>query len=157
MEFGTMHAILFQMALLPLTMARYAISSISGTFLEQFIPLKRTLRMHIHLGYTMILFVFLGTVLFFGFFGTLCRRGEQAFCDKLTSEIMITGLVIIGSLLVILATSYFRYHIPYEVFYVVHHLVFIMYVVTIIHTLDVEQRTGKADRSQTFKWFSSTL
>lgn len=152
-----MHAILFQMALLPLTMARYSISSLSGTVLDRFIPLKRTLRMHIHLGYTMILFVVLGTILFFGFFGLLCRRGEQAFCDKLTSEIMITGLVILGSLLVIVVTSYCRYWIPYEVFYVIHHLVFVMYFVTILHTFDVEQRKGDAERSQTFKWFSSTV
>jgi ferredoxin-NADP reductase len=62
-----------------------------------------------------------------------------------------------GSLLVIGGTSYFRHKIPYELFYAIHHLVFIMYFVTIAHTLDIEQRTGRKNRSQTFMWFSSTL
>ena len=48
LEFGSMHAILFQMALLPLTMSRYTISSLSNSKLDRFFPLNKMLRMHIH-------------------------------------------------------------------------------------------------------------
>jgi predicted ferric reductase len=157
LEFGSMHAILFQMALIPLTMSRYTIQALSGSVIDRFVPLSRTLRMHIHLGYTTVLIVFLATVFFFAFFGLLCSGGEQAFCDKFTSEIMITGYCILGLLLIIGVTSHFRHSIPYEVFYAIHHLVFILYVLTIVHTFDKQQREGNQDRSQTFKWFSIPL
>lgn len=157
LEFGSMHAILFQMALLPLTMSRLSIASLSESFVDKLIPLNRTLRMHIHLGYTMTIIVILATIFFFTFFGILCSDGEEKFCAKFTSEIMITGYCILGSLLVIGGTSYYRHKIPYELFYAVHHIVFIMYFITIAHTFDVQQRKGMANRSQTFKWFSSTL
>mmetsp|Transcript_12619 Transcript_12619/g.30552 ORF Transcript_12619/g.30552 Transcript_12619/m.30552 type:complete len:911 (-) Transcript_12619:238-2970(-) len=157
-EFGSMHAILFQMALLPLTMCRYSIAAMSDSFLNAIVPLNRTLGMHIHLGIVMIAIVFFSTVLFFGFFGFMCvHEGEQQFCDKFTMEIMITGYCIIGTLLLVGVTSLLRHRIPYEVFYVVHHVVFAMYIITIAHTLDVEQRSGNSDRSQTFKWFSATI
>lgn len=91
-EFGTMHAILFQMALLPLTMSRYTIAQLAtSTGLSKFIPLNRMLAIHKHLGYVMVGCVFLATVFFFAFFGLLCSDGDQNFCDKFTSEIMITG------------------------------------------------------------------
>ncbi|CAB9516820.1 oxidase homolog protein [Seminavis robusta] len=157
LEFGSMHAILFQMALIPLTMSRYSISALSGSFVNRFIPLNRSVRIHIHLGYTMVGIVFLATVFFFAFFGLLCSDGDQKFCSKFTDEIMITGYVILGMLLIIGGTSYFRHYIPYEVFYGIHHLVFILYFLTVAHTLDVVQRNKARQRSQTFKWFSATL
>ena len=49
-----MHAILFQMALLPLTMSRYSIAALSETVLNDFVPLNRAVRMHVHLGYVMV-------------------------------------------------------------------------------------------------------
>ena len=156
-EFGSMHAILFQMALIPLTMCRCTISALAESTINKVLPLNRALAMHIHLGYTMITIVFLATIFFFFFFGLLCSEGEQAFCDKFTMEIMITGYCILGTLLIIGATSHFRHRIPYEIFYAVHHVVFLMYIITIAHTLDMEQRSGRSQRSQTFKWFSSTL
>jgi len=157
LEFGAMHAILFQMALIPLTMSRFSIATLSGSVLDRFIPMNRMLRMHIHLGYTMVIVVFFATVLFFAFFGTLCRRGEQAFCDKFTSEIMCTGYGILASLLIVAITAHFRHRIPYELFYVIHHLVFVMYAITVAHTFDNQQRQNEAQRSQTFKWFSATM
>ena len=157
LEFGTMHAILFQMALIPLTMTRYSIASLSESTLNRFIPLNRVIRMHIHLGYTISILLVLSTLLFFAFFGLLCSDGDQTFCSKFRSEIMCTGYGIIASILILLGTSYFRHRIPYEIFYGVHHLVFIMYAITIAHTLDDKQRTGESQRSQTFKWFSATL
>lgn len=156
-EFGTMHAILLQMALIPITMCRCSISGLADSVVNKIIPLNRALAMHIHLGYTMIIIVFFATIFFFFFFGLLCAEGEKAFCDKFTMEIMITGYCILGTLLIIGLTSSFRHRIPYEIFYAVHHVVFLMYIITIAHTLDVEQRRGRSQRSQTFKWFSSTL
>lgn len=157
LEFGSMHAILFQMAFIPLTMCRLTIAALSDSVVDRFVPMNRSLRIHIHLGYTMVLIVFLATLFFFLFFGLLCSRGEQSFCDKFRSEIMSTGYAILGTLLIIAGTSYFRHQIPYEIFYGIHHLVFIMYAITIAHTFDREQRRGMTERSQTFKWFSSTL
>lgn len=156
-EFGSMHAILFQMALIPLTMSRYSISALSHSTLNRFIPMNKMLAMHIHLGYTFVTMIFLSTVVFFIFFGKLCADGEQAFCEKMTSEIMVTGYSILGTLLIIGGTSYFRNKMPYELFYIIHHLVFVMYLITIIHTFDRVQRSGERDRSQTFKWFSAPL
>ena len=92
LEFGSMHAILFQMALIPLTVSRFSIAALSESTLNRFVPLNRAVRIHIHLGYTMVSIVFLATIFFFIFFGILCADGEQAFCDKFTDEIMITRL-----------------------------------------------------------------
>lgn len=79
------------------------------------------------------------------------------FSDIILFLLLQQGYAILGTLLIIGGTSYFRHKIPYELFYGIHHLVFIMFFITIAHTLDVEQRTGRKTRSQTFMWFSSTL
>lgn len=157
LEFGSMHAILFQMALLPLTMARYSIASLSDSIVNVFVPLNRALRMHIHLGYTMIIIVFLVSLFIFAFFGFLCIDGQAMYCSRFGSEIMITGCVILAFLFLIGATSYFRHRMRYELFYAVHHLVFVMYFITIAHTIDIQQRKGMMARSQTWKWFTSTV
>lgn len=138
-------------------MCRYSIASLSDTAVNKFFPFNRMVRIHIYLGYCMIGIVIIATAFFFAFFGVLCAGGEQAFCDKFTSEIMITGYAILATLLVVIVTSYLRYHIPYEVFYIIHHIVFLMYAICIAHTLDVAQRSGESQRSQTFKWFSVSL
>ena len=155
LEFGAMHAILFQMALLPLTVSRLSIAVASSSVFDRFIPFNRVMRLHIHLGYTMVSIVVLATIIFFAFFGLLCSDGEQEFCDKFTSEIMITGYCIVGFLLIIGTTSFLRNKLRYEIFYAIHHLVFILYIITIIHTFDVVQRTNERERSQTFKWFTA--
>jgi predicted ferric reductase len=168
LEFGAMHAILFQMALLPLTMCRVSLARLAQTELERFVPFNRITAFHIHLGYTMITFVLVGTVVFFIFFGIMCdeqkrgieplnKKGEEQWCDKMTSEIMLTGIGILVALVLVLVTSYLRDRIPYELFYNVHHIVFLMFAVTVAHTLDVDQRSGAKARSQTFKWFSASL
>ena len=66
---------------------------------------------------------------------------------------MATGIAITGCLLLVVVTSFLRNRIKYEIFYFVHHFVFIMYALTIAHTLDDKFRRGQV-RSQTFKWFS---
>lgn len=90
--------VLFQMALIPFTMSRYTIATFSKSKLNKYLPLDKSLRIHIHLGYTMVSIVFSATIVFFIFFGLSCSEGEQAFCDKFTSEIMITGYCILGLL-----------------------------------------------------------
>jgi predicted ferric reductase len=167
LEFGAMHAILFQMALLPLTMARSTVAYLSQTYVgRKYIPLHKVVAMHIHLGYVMVGFVFGSTILFFIFFGQGCVQqksgkepspnGVKTFCKKMQSEIMITGLTIMGCLLLVAVTSYLRNRIKYEIFYIIHHFVFIMFALAIAHTLDDAFRRGQV-RSQNFKWFSASL
>jgi len=157
LEFGSMHAILFQMSLIPLTMSRFTITSLSHSSINSYVPMNKMLAMHIHLGYVMISIVFIAVIFFFIFFGKLCADGEQKFCNNMRTEIMATGYAILGTLLIIGGTSFYRYKIPYEAFYVIHHLVFAMYLLAIIHTFDRVERTDERDRSQTFKWFSASL
>eukprot|EP00985_Skeletonema_marinoi_P000624 scaffold224_cov108-Skeletonema_marinoi.AAC.22 len=143
-EFGSMHAILFQMALIPFTMSRYTIATFSNSRLNKYLPLDKALRIHIHLGYTMVSIVFSATIVFFIFFGLSCAEGEEAFCAKFTSEIMITGYCILGLLtnlicfvfylplkLLMAGTAFFRHSIPYEVFYGVHFLFLAMYAIAV--------------------------
>ena len=94
--FGSKHAILFQMALIPLTMSRYTIASLSTSKLNYYLPLNKSLHIHIYLGYTMIALSFLALFVFFAFLGLLCNDGEDDACAALTSEIMITGIIICG-------------------------------------------------------------
>lgn len=86
------------MALIPFTMSRYTIANFAKSSLNKYFPLEKALRIHIHLGYTMVSIVFSATIVFFIFFGLSCAEGEQKFCDKFTSEIMITGYCILGLL-----------------------------------------------------------
>lgn len=146
LEFGSMHAILFQIALIPITMSRYTITSLSRTSLSKVVPFNHMTAMHIHLGYTTVLIVLLATITFFIFFGTLCEEqktgeeprpeGQFSFCDKFTEEIMNTGYGLIAIMLIIMFTSFFRHKIPYEAFYAVHHLVFAMFGLAVAHTFD---------------------
>jgi predicted ferric reductase len=156
-EYGCSHAILLQMALIPLTMSRFSIAALSESVLDRFVPLNRALRIHIHLGYTMVLIVFLATLFSFAVSGVLCTDGEQDSCDKFTSEIMMTGYGILSIVLIITATSYFRHKIPYEFFYAIHQIIFFLYIAVVIHCYDMAQRKGRESRTQTIKWFSSTL
>jgi hypothetical protein len=43
-EFGTMHAILYQLAILPLTMCRLLIANLSDTFVSRIIPFDEMTR-----------------------------------------------------------------------------------------------------------------
>ena len=166
-EFGVMHVVLFQMALLPLSMSRFSIAVLSDSWVGKIFPFDRVVDMHIYLGYLMVVLVSLATIVFFIFFGMLCEEqklgleplppdGERTFCTNFQTEIMSTGYGIIAALLIIAGTSYLRHTIPYEVFYVVHHIVFAMFAITIAHTLDVQFRRG-LNRSQTFKWVTAPL
>ncbi len=111
---------------------------------------------HIFIGYTLVILLFFSTVVFLMFFGVLCANGDQGFCDKFTSEIMITGYVMFVMFMAVGITSFLRFRIPYKVFYMFHHVVFIAYILTIMHTIDNVQRS-QGGRSQAFKWFSSSI
>ena len=91
--------------------------------------------------------------LFLAYYGILCAYGEEDYCDGLSSEIMITGFYIMTGLALIGILSYARESISYEVFYAVHHGVFIIYGLTALHTYDHLQRSGERDRSQALQWF----
>ena len=155
-EFGTMHAILFQLGILPLTMCRLIISKASSTSLNIIIPFNEMQKYHIAIGYALVVMLFFTIVVFLMFFGVVCADGDQAFCAKFTSEIMITGYVIFGLFLSVGVTSFLRHVIPYRFFYFYHHLVFIAYAVTIAHTIDNVQRS-KGGRSQAFKWVTASI
>lgn len=86
------------MALIPLTMSRYTIAALSSSRLNYYLPLDKSLRIHIYLGYTMVSISFMALIIFFVFLGLLCSEGDEASCDKLGSEIMITGYIIAGLL-----------------------------------------------------------
>lgn len=71
---------------------------------------------------------------------------------------MCTGYGIFAALMIVAGTSYFRHSkMPYEVFYVVHHIVFALYAITVAHTIDDVQRNNLRQRSQTFVWFSASM
>jgi predicted ferric reductase len=144
-EFGVMHVVLFQMALIPLTMSRHLVTVLGQTLLNKLIPFSKILQMHVYLGYLVVALVFASSVIFLAFFGLVCQdekdgieptpRG-RVFCDKFQMEIMITGYAIIGMLLIVGLSSYMRHVIPYEVFYALHHIFIAIYAVTIAHTFD---------------------
>ena len=165
--YGAKQAIMFQMMLLPLTMARQTVAAMSNTYFgRKLVPLHKIFAMHVYLGYVACSLIFAATILFFAFFGQGCAQqrsgkepspnGIQTFCKNLTSEIMATGIAITGCLLLVVVTSFMRNRIKYEIFYYVHHFVFIMFALTIAHTSDDKFRRGQV-RSQTFKWFSVSL
>lgn len=145
-------AILFQLGALPITMCRLIISTASNTFVNTIIPFNEMVKSHIAIGYTLVVLLFFTIVIFVTFFAVNCAD----LCKNFTSEIMITGYVIFGMFLSVAVTSYYRFKIPYRVFYYFHHLVFLTYIVTIIHTFDVKQRSV-GGRSQTFKWFTASI
>jgi hypothetical protein len=106
---------------------------------------------------SMIGLILFATFALVAFYGSLCIFNEQEYCERLTSEIMCTGYAITGFVFMIGLTSYFRHRIPYEIFYAVHHLLFVLYIVTVAHTVDHMQRSNTRPRSQTFHWVSATL
>ena len=106
-----MHAILFQMALLPLTMARQTVAALSNTYIgRKFVPLHKVVGCTQASGIRLCAVSFSSlTIIFFTFFGQGCAQqrsgkepspnGVRTFCKKMTSEIMATGLAIMGCLI----------------------------------------------------------
>lgn len=161
--FASKHAILLQLAIMPLTMCRSLLGWLAPKFPN--FPFQHIMDLHIFIGYSFCTLTFLATFLFFVYYGKLCqefRDGSETedFCARLSSEIMATGIGICAVTAVVFVTSYFRQRLPFEVFYSCHMLVFVMYGLTIVHTLDNQFReetpTGK-NRSQSFKWIVASL
>ncbi|KAL7532784.1 hypothetical protein ACHAXR_004839 [Thalassiosira sp. AJA248-18] len=151
LEFGSMHAILFQMSLLPLTMSRYTISSMSNSKFDRFFPLNKMLRMHIHvrLFYRMSLHIVLNSH---------CSHHGCIFLSHHFLEIMTTGYLLAAMVIVIGSTAFLRHtSISYETFYSFHAIVAALYLISIIHTFDSAHRDGEKSRSQNVKWFSAPL
>lgn len=88
-EFGTMHALLFQLAILPLTMCRLVVSTLSSTFLNNYIPFNEMTKCHIFIGYTFIVLLLAALLIFFLFFGVVCNSGDASFCKKVRFYIYI--------------------------------------------------------------------
>jgi len=72
-----MHAIPFQLAVLPLTMSRLLVSTLSSTYLSEYIPFNEMTKCHIALGYALVLLVITTTVIF------IC--GDVSFCSRKVS------------------------------------------------------------------------
>ena len=112
---------------------------------------------HIQIGWSFVIIMILSTIGFFAFFGKVCTdhlAGKDPLdtCKKFSSEIFVTGLVILAITVIVGVTSFFRAKINYDIFYRFHLLVLAMYVMATIHTFDDEFRertpVGK-NRSQT--------
>jgi predicted ferric reductase len=115
------------------------------------------MQLHQYLASVMILLVLVAGIMFVAYYSFLCGSGDETFCTGLHSEIMLTGYAITGLSLLIAVTSYARHMIPYELFRGVHHFVYLIYLLAIIHTIDGKQRSGQRNRSQTFTWVSVSL
>ena len=84
------------MAVIPLTMCRLLIAHMSQTFINNFIPFSEMNKCHIAIGYMVIGLIFAAGAVLVMYFGIICNSGDKNFCQKLTSEIMITGYVILA-------------------------------------------------------------
>eukprot|EP00038_Savillea_parva_P021487 m.35020 g.35020 ORF g.35020 m.35020 type:complete len:981 (+) comp5221_c0_seq1:1142-4084(+) len=163
-EFGMMHSILFQLALIPITVSRSLLAWIATRFC--ILPLEHIMTLHIHIGYAFCALLIASSALFLVFFGKLCQGYQDGIepaneCNKFRTEIMATGLVILILTIAILLSSYIRGRLRFETFYTIHIVaVGVMYMGALVHTLDDEFRkgskVGKA-RSQTFKWLIGSL
>ena len=155
--FATKHVIQLQLGVLPLTMCRYTINKLSSTSpLNRLIPFEEFTKYHIAIGYTLVSLVLVAFVVFMTYYGTMCARGEQEFCDGFASEMMLTGYAIFILFMVVGASSYYRFDIKYQVFYNIHQIVFLGFFVSIMHTIDNLHRSN-GGRSQAYKWFSASL
>ena len=155
--YGSKHALLFQMALLPLSMCRHTIALASSTAIRDFIPLGRMHHFHIYVGYVLVAITVIDAVMFGLYFRSMCNLGNQSFCAGLRSEIMITGYFIAGTCATIGITSLLRHRIRYEIFYLVHQSIFILFVLVVAHTFDGVHRSGQKSRSQAFYWVTGSL
>ena len=153
--FATKHVIHLHLALLPLTMCRYSITRLSSTFLRRYIPFDDMMKCHIFLGYVLVGLVALAFTLFMIYYTLLCTSGDQEFCNRFSSEIMITGYVVFALFMTVGVSSYYRNY-NYQRFYRIHQIVFVAFFVSIMHTIDKIHRT-QGSRSQAYKWFTMSL
>lgn len=160
-EFGFMHLLLLGLAVIPLTMCRKIIFHVSKTWANRYLPVDSLVSVHTFFGWWMAVQLVVATIVFFAHFGSLCGQHKSGtetvdFCVNMSSEIMITGLCILGVTCIMFGTAILpvRRRIPYEVFYYTHHLFVPLYILAIIHTIDAKTRRADVQsRSQNFFWF----
>ncbi|GKZ01556.1 hypothetical protein MPSEU_001106100 [Mayamaea pseudoterrestris] len=161
LDYGAAHAILLQMAILPLTVMKRSITSLAlqHSNLEKYVPLRNMPDVHAYVGYWIFALATLGLTLGMGLTSFLClAHGEQEYCDKLTSEIMMSGLAMFGLITLITVSSLIRRDISYAIFLKIHRIGFLLlYVITIAHTFDNQQRAGAMHRSQCFSWVAASF
>ena len=78
--------VLFQMALIPFTMSRYTIASLSNSKLNDYLPLNKSMSIHIYLGYTMVCFSIIATVIV-SFFFFCCVDWQRCICMRSTYNV----------------------------------------------------------------------
>lgn len=160
-EFGFMHLLLLGLAVIPLTMCRKMIFYVSKTWANRYLPVDSLVSVHTFFGWWMAVQLVVATIVFFAHFGSLCGQYNDGtetvnFCVNMSSEIMITGLCILGVTCIMFGTAILpiRRRIPYEVFYYTHHLFVPLYILAVIHTIDAKTRGANVQsRSQNFFWF----
>ena len=98
-EFGTMHAILFQIALIPLTMCKGTLAWLAThSPLRSAFPFEHVTEFHIFVGYVFCVLMVISVGVFFFFFGSVCSdhlngRDPADLCRKFSREIMFTGCI----------------------------------------------------------------
>lgn len=163
-EFGMMHQLLFQMLLIPLTMSKRLLAVIStDSATRTLFPYSDIVGFHIFLGYWFCWLLFISSALFIFFFAYQCYlfdaglMAKPNLCVKFQTEIFITGAVCLGVTIIIMVTSYCRNRTPFEVFYIFHMFVFVMFGFAIVHTFDDAARLKGKVRTQTIQWVGSSL
>lgn len=145
--YGIMHVLLFQMALLPLTMCRVSLSYLNQTSFKKVLPLNNILAVHIYLGYLVVGLSLMVTITYLAYYGILCEdegTGDDNnadgtnYCYKVSTEIFLTGIAMMVLLFLIGSVSLVRDLIPYEVFRYVHHLTLVVYGLAVLHTIDFQ-------------------
>eukprot|EP00038_Savillea_parva_P009097 m.181250 g.181250 ORF g.181250 m.181250 type:complete len:1046 (-) comp15201_c0_seq1:102-3239(-) len=160
MDFGTMHMVLLQFALLPVTVSRSLLAWISTWTTA--LPLDQVMTMHIQIGYTFGACMVVAPASLNIFLAKLCwdasnGREEMDTCHIFTSEIMLTGYMILVITYVMMITAYYRGYMQYEKFFKTHVTgAFLMYCMLTFHTIDNEARHGR-HRTQTFRWVVGSI
>eukprot|EP00035_Acanthoeca_spectabilis_P009506 m.168287 g.168287 ORF g.168287 m.168287 type:complete len:993 (-) comp14745_c0_seq1:167-3145(-) len=160
LDYGIMHMVMLQFALLPLTVSRSLLAWISTWTAA--LPIDQVMTLHIQIGYTFCVAMLVAPAIFVSYFAKLCydhQNGDEEVntCGVFRSEIMGTGYVILFLTYLIFSTAYYRGRLQYETFFKVHVAgATFMYAVLMIHTFDSEARQGR-HRSQTSQWVVGSL
>lgn len=154
--YATKHLILLQLAILPLTMCRYTIAYLSTTAVQRIIPFEEFTKYHIWVGYFTVFLVLIVFITFVGYYSALCAQGENEYCEKMNSEIMLTGYGIAFIFLLVGLSSFFRFQLKYRIFTTIHQVVFLGLLICIMHTIDAVHRSD-GSRSQSYMWISASV
>lgn len=133
LENGVFHVILFQLALIPLTTCRSTVASMAGCRLDQVVPLNQADEMHTFLGYFITVLIMAAVIVNIIYFAILCGiAGDESACIHFSSVEMITSYIMLTLISLVAITSYFRNKTCYKLFYVAHHVIFLLFAVVIV-------------------------